>query len=144
MMQESLENIEQQVASSRTVALPTELRGRVLADVNRELRASRWDRRLARSAVVLLALGVGLNAGLGLRSNVLSDIRLAQKRQPEIRPSLVDTAIVVANATDALTAQRFAQQLAAMTGRKLTDVETAAIEAAVRRASAHNMSGNKG
>jgi hypothetical protein len=47
--------------------------------------------------------------------------------------SLIDTAIVVAEATDANTGRTFARQLAALSGRELTDQEIASINAAVTR-----------
>jgi hypothetical protein len=144
MSEESLEQIERQVGSMPVVGSPLELRGAVLAKVQRELRASRWDRRLARAAVVLLAIGVGMNVAIGLQSAGSDEGQLARGRRFGARPSLVDTAIVLAEATDAVTAQQFARQMAALAGRKLTEDEVAAIEAAVRRASVHGSTGNKG
>jgi hypothetical protein len=132
MNDESLERIEWQIASARAVGSPVELRSTVLGEVERELRASRWDRRLARMAAVLIAAGVGMNTVIGLRTG-MDDGRFAQPRGTDRRPSLVDTAIVVAEATDVATAQRFARQMAAMSGRKLSADEAAAIDAAVRR-----------
>jgi hypothetical protein len=60
------------------------------------------------------------------------------------RRSLVDTAVVVAEATDARTGRQFARQLAAMTGYKLTVDEAAAIDAAVGQASHDSSEGKKG
>jgi hypothetical protein len=145
MSDESLEQVEQQIASVRHSGLPAELRGAVLGGVERELRASRWDRRLARAAAVLLVFGVGMNAALGLQSYGKGDGPLARERHAESRTSLVDTAIVVGEATDARTAQQFARQMAAITGRKLTESEAAAIDAAVQRTAPQiGTNGNKG
>jgi hypothetical protein len=111
-----------------------------LAEVQRELRSARCDRRWARAAAVLLAAGVGLNVAIGLRTVGSVDGSQQSVIRSSARKSLVDTAVVVAEATDAATGSRFARQLAAMSGRELTSDEAAAIEAAVRRAA----NGNKG
>ena len=144
MSDETLEQFERQIGSMPILGSPMELRGTVLDNVQRELRASRWDRRLARAAVLLLAIGVGMNAAIGLQSDGADKGGLTHGQRFEPRQSLVDTAIVLAEATDAATAQQFARQMAAFAGRKLTDDEVAAIEAAVRRGSLHSNSGNKG
>lgn len=144
MNDDSLEQIERQVAGSSQLGAPPALRAAVLADVRRELRAGAWDRRLARAAAVLLAVGVGMNVAAGLQSaNEIGD-RLPVVTQPNPRRSLVDTAVVVAEATDAQTGRQFARQLAAMTGRKLTVDEAAAIDAAVGHASRDTSEGKKG
>lgn len=141
MEKDSLEPIERQLSGVRPRGAPSELRAAVLADVRRELRAARWDRRLARAAAVLLVVGVGLNVAMGWRSTGLRDGSRQQVVQSTERNSLVDTAVVVAEATDAATGSRFARQLAAMSGRELSADEAAAIDAAVQRAAAN---GNKG
>ena len=109
---------------------PSELRGAVLRDMERELRAARWDRRLGRVAVLLLVVGVGLNASLSLHVSTSPRPRPGQMAVDGARDSLIETAIVVAEATDVETGRRFARQLAAMSGRELTDQELAAIGAA--------------
>jgi hypothetical protein len=129
---ESLEQIEHQLAGVQVYGAPSELRVTVLADVGRELRAARWDRRLARSAVVLSVFGVGLNVVTGMWAAALHDSMPPQVVQSEPRPSLIDTAIVVAEATDATTGGQFVRQLAVMSGRALTADEVAEIDAAVR------------
>ena len=120
---------------------PPELRGAVLRDVQRELRASHWDRRLARVAAVLLVVGVGLNVSIGMKSvrdnaNLIAD-------QGQSRQSLIDTAVVVAQATDADTGSHYARQLAAMIGQPLSDDEATVVDAAVQY-STNNSNGNKG
>jgi hypothetical protein len=142
MRDEPLEQVERQIASVRAMGSPTELRGAVLSGVERELRAARWDRRLARVAAALLMLGVVMNVATGLRS--VESGQVAHSRRADSRPSLVDTAIIVAEATDAATARQYARQMAAMAGRKLTDGEAAAIDAAVQRPVPRGILGNKG
>ncbi len=142
MNDNELEQIEQQIVATYAPGSSHELRGNVLADAQRELRAARWDRRFARAAVVLVALGIGLNASLGFKSD--DPWHTSKSRVAEKRASFVETAIVLAEATDASTAQLFARQMAAMSGRKLTDDETAAIDAAVRRPASRGTLGNKG
>ncbi len=60
------------------------------------------------------------------------------------RQSLVDTAIVVAEATDAATGRRFARQVAAISGHELTADEAAAIDAAIDRPMSHAINGRRG
>jgi hypothetical protein len=145
MNDESLEFIESRLAALHPLVAPRELRGAVLADVRRELRAARWDRRLARVAAVLLAVGVGLNLAIGLQSTGSSHGQPPRVAHSDARQSLLDTAVVVAEATDAATGSRYARQLAAMSGRELTADEAAAIDAAVERAATHaTTNGNKG
>jgi hypothetical protein len=144
MSDESLEQVELQLRSIHVVGSPVELRANVLAGVARELRAARWDRRLARAAVVLGVLGVGMNLAVGSPWGGAGNKRIAQEQRNYSRNSLVDTAIVVGEATDARTARQFARQLAAMTGRELTADEVAAIDAAVERQTARGTAGNRG
>ncbi len=130
MDQEPLDEFEQQLVAIRGAGAPIELRRAVLGDVERELRAARWDRRLARSAALLLIVGVGMNVSLtlvGSRSPESLASHVAHDRTPE---SFVEIAIVIAEATDAETGRRFARQIAALSGRELTDQEIAAIDAA--------------
>lgn len=132
MNEELLNQIERQVAALRPDGAPSELRSVVLNGVRRELRAGRLDRRLARAAVVLLVVGVGLNIASGMRATVSRD-GFRPLVRTSTQQSLVDTAVVVAEATDATTGRQLARQLAAMSGRELTADEAAAIDAAVRR-----------
>jgi hypothetical protein len=124
-----LDPIERKLESMPQSGAPATLRAAVLSEMDRELRAARWDRRLARTAFVLLVVGVGLNAAIGLGVPSTSKHQVA--REPQ-RDSLVQVAMSVAEATDAQTGSRFARQLAALTGRSLTGDEAAAIEAAVQ------------
>jgi hypothetical protein len=141
MNDKSLNQIERQLADSELLTAPRELRTAVLRDIERELRAARWDRRLAQVAAVLLVAGVGLNVAIASRtagSHVRSQQSVAESSK---RQSLVDTAVVVAESTDPATGRRFAAQLAAMSGRELTSDEAAAIDAAVRQVSRNGSKG---
>ncbi|HEX3599262.1 MAG TPA: hypothetical protein VHU84_03920 [Lacipirellulaceae bacterium] len=136
MNDESFEHIEQQIAALRPRGASVELRAAVLSDVQRELRAARLDRRLARAAVVMLVLGVGLNAVIGTHTD-----RSVQRQMTSraTQNALVQVAVGVAEATDAKTARLYARQLAAMTGRALSVDDTAAIDAATERAAPSTM-----
>jgi len=143
MNDESLEQTESQLGSLRICGAPRELRAAVLADVQRELHASRWDRRLARVAAVLLLVGIGLNAGMLLHSTHDNgrSFALANANRQQ---SLVETAMVVAEATNARTGSDFARQIAAMTGHPLSDTEAAAVETALRTAPESAPDGKQG
>lgn len=131
MNDESFGDIERQLTSAPSLPAPTELRADVLRDVHRELAAARWDRRFARAAAVLLAVGVGMNLAMGLQSSG-SRSAIRQVAGGPSRDSLVQVAMTVAEATDAETGSRFARQLAAMSGMSLSSEQSAAIDAAVK------------
>ncbi|HEY3392829.1 MAG TPA: hypothetical protein VGK58_08985 [Lacipirellulaceae bacterium] len=133
MNDESLDYIERQLRFG-VLGAPPALRAAVLAGIRRELRAARWDRRMARAAAVLLIVGIGLNVSIGVHSLNRQDTRQQIARTSS--QSLVETAVVVAEATDAATGMRFARQLAAMSGLELTSAEAAAIDAALQRTTA--------
>ncbi|HEX2477497.1 MAG TPA: hypothetical protein VHK01_22260 [Lacipirellulaceae bacterium] len=132
MENESLEQIERQLIGLHPSAAPGALRAAVLAGVHRELQGARWDRRLARATAVLLVLGVALNVSIGVHSVNSRDTNQQIARTSS--QSLVETAVVVAEATDAATGRRFARQFAAMAGFELSSAEAAAIDAALQRA----------
>ena len=132
MNDESLGDIERQLTSVSSPHAPTELRTDVLRDMHRELAAARWDRRLARTAAVLLAVGVGMNLAMGLQSSGSSGV-VRQVAGGPTRDSLVQVAMTVAEATDAQTGRQFARQMAAMSGVPLSSEQSAAIDAAVKR-----------
>ena len=94
-----------------------------------------------RAAALLLTVGVGLNVAIGLRTFEPRDGAHRLVARSSAGPSLIDTAVVMAEATGPATGSRFARRLAAMSGRELTVDELAAIDAAVRRVIAN---GNKG
>jgi hypothetical protein len=144
MSNESLEQIERQMAGLEPTNAPPELRAVVLQDVQRELRAARRDRRLTRAAAVLFIAGVMLNLSIGLRpaGSQAANQPVARSRHAQ---SLVDTAVVVAEVTDAATGRRFARQLAAIAGLDLTTAEAAAIDAAIKQAAPQAaQNGNRG
>jgi hypothetical protein len=145
MDHDALEKVERQLASLPRNDAPYGLRAAVLANVSRELRAAQWDRRLARTASALLLVGVGLNMAIGLPSADLRGGQSPTEARASSQQSLLDAAIVVAEATDAATASRFARQLAAMSGQELTHDQAAQIDAAVSRAADHGgTNGNRG
>jgi hypothetical protein len=115
----------------------------VLREVHRELRAGRWDRRLARTAAVLLIVGLGMNVALVVRNNE-DRSRASQIARSPTRQSLVDTAVVVAEATNARTGSRYTRQLAAMIGKDLSVDDAAAIDAAVHFETASATNGKQG
>lgn len=133
MKTEPLDDFESQLAAVHTGGAPSALRGTVLKDVERELRAGRWDRRLVRAAVLLLVVGVGINASMAWHGDERAHADVSQHEQTANSESLVATAIVVAESTDAETARHFARQIATFTGHVLTDEEIAQINDAARR-----------
>jgi hypothetical protein len=130
MQDESFKNMEQCLANVRCHGAPVVLRDNVLCDVHRELLAARWDRRLARAAVILLIVGAGMNAAVLFPERAQSTHIMAVAPR---RDSLVQLAMSVAEATDLHTGQQVARRLAAMTGRPLSGEDAAAIDAAVER-----------
>ena len=144
MEKDSIENIEAKLAQLPIPSAPFELRQAVLSHVHRELATARWDRRLGRATMVLLILGVGLNASGGLHWPQPATRQRNQLVHDRSRESLVETAVNVAEATDASTASRFARHLAAVAGWTLTDDELLTIDAAIQRKSVHAISNRKG
>jgi hypothetical protein len=142
MKDDGIEELEQRLASLKLDGPPKEFRGEVLAGVHRELAAARWDRRLARAAVGLLAVGVGMNLAIGLRAGGSMSGNRQVAGGPS-RESLVQVAVTVAEATDAETGRRFARQLAAMSGLSLSSEQSAAIDAAVKQHSRPTVSDGK-
>jgi hypothetical protein len=135
MSDESWGQLEQRLAAAGP-GPPARLRDAVLADVQRELRAARWDRRLARLAATALVLGVGWNA-LNFAFDERGDGRAAPDRAlAEVdggsRDALVQVATTVAEATDAATGRNVARQLAALSGHTLSAEQAAALDAALR------------
>jgi hypothetical protein len=135
MSDESREQLEQRLATAGPGA-PDALRDAVLRDVRRELRAARWDRRLARSAAAALVVGVGWNA-----LNFAFERRGDGRAAPGVawaaagegsRDALVQVAATVAEATDATTGRNVARQLAALSGHTLSAEQAAALDAALR------------
>jgi hypothetical protein len=131
MKKESLDQIEDRIIGVPIGEPPRTLRAAVLADVQRELQAASWDRRLGRTAALMLVVSVGLNAVVAWQS---AGLRSSSVAAGPTRDSLVHTAVIVAEATDAPTARRYVRQFAALRGRRLSGEDSAAINAAVERA----------
>ncbi len=140
MSDDSFELIERQLAGGHSAGAPIALREEVLRSVQHELRAARWDRRLARAAVVLLVVGLGLNAATLLPGHAPSSRLLAVAPNQE---SFVQLAISVAEATDVRTGRQVARRLAAMVGQPLSGDDAAALDAAVERRTSHGYFGGK-
>jgi hypothetical protein len=136
----SLDMIERRIAGAGAPGAAQALRAAVLGDVQRELRAARWDRRLARAAVLLLVVGVGLNGAIGTHADRSVRRQMAGRTTQD---ALVQVAVGVAEATDPKTAQVYARQLAAMTGRTLSVDDAAAIDAATVRTAPSTMAREK-
>jgi hypothetical protein len=135
MNTEPFDEFESQLAAVRRNGAPAALRSAVLNDVDRELRASRWDRRLMRAAILLLVIGVGFNTALVLTdSTQQSAARLpgALATAPA-RSALLETAVVISESTDAATGRRFAEKWAAYSGRELTAQELEALDSLATR-----------
>ena len=133
MNDDDLEQLERRLAaavSPTSTMAPRQHRAAVLSAVQRELSASRWDRRLTRVAAAVVAVGVGLNVLTGLPAgHEASDaVARAERLAP---PDFIQTAVAVAEATDGPTGRQYARQLALLSGVRLTVEQTAAIDAAV-------------
>jgi hypothetical protein len=120
-----LELIERQLGCVPLPSAPASLRSAVLGNVHRSLKAQRWDRRLARAAVALLAVGVGLNATAGWQGPEPAANREVTDTQPDVIARL---AVLMSEATDADTARQFARHLAALDGTTLSRQQEAAIQ----------------
>lgn len=126
-MNDPLTSIEQQLAQRAPARAPDELRNAVLSDVHRELQSASCDRRLAKTAAALLALGIALNTALMLDG----ESRFAAQGSVASDTSLVQTAVAVARATDAQTARRLVHQISALNGQVMTAEQLAALDAAI-------------
>lgn len=125
-----LEPLEDQLSRARPPKASAELRAPVLAAVNRQLAAQRWDRRLARLAAVLLVVGFGLNWTVGIRDEGRIQEAIGVAASPE---AIVDAAVAAARATDVETGGRIAQHLSALGGSELSPQQLTAIERVIRQ-----------
>ena len=83
-----------------------------LRQLQRELRAARWDRRLGRMAATLLMVGVGLSS-IVFRFYPIGSTGASSRPTPQ---AIGELAATVAEVTDLATAKQFARQHAAFQG----------------------------
>ena len=102
----------------------------VLGQVRRELRAACWDRRLARAAAVLLAVGVATNVVFVGRQAGSATGHVATR--PALQ-AIGEMAADVAEATDVETASLFERQMVALRGWAATGEEATKVEREIRR-----------
>jgi len=127
MDDQSLAELERRLGQRSGVEAPDALRALTLSQVERELRAARWDRRLGRVAASLVLTGIGLNAGVGLSSEHSTSSSTAFATND----ALVRTAVAVALATDVETGRLMAHQLAVIQDQSISPQQLAAIDAAI-------------
>ncbi len=127
---DDLQPVEDQLARWRPDGAPTELRRVVLRQVRRELRAAYWDRQLARTAAILLVVGVAMNVAIIWQPLGLAGQPVATRPTPQAIGALAAT---LAEATDVETASLFARQMAAFRGWPARGEEVAIIEREIRR-----------
>lgn len=120
-MNDDDQELEQRLACAMPRGAPASLRDTTLAQVQRELRSARWDRLLGRLAAAILVVGVGLNAALALQGDARSTNATKSRMAGSSRAALAETAVIVADATDAETARRFVRQMAALGRWELSD-----------------------
>jgi hypothetical protein len=135
------DSLERQLDAALPPALPVELREAILGRVHGQLNAAKWDRRLGRTAIALIVLGVGLNALAGMRFSSPID---TNSNQAIATDTILDLGATVAQATDAETGSRWARQLAALSGRTLTDQQVDEIRRSTLRSGSPSSSIQKG
>ncbi|NOY29724.1 MAG: hypothetical protein GXP28_05975 [Planctomycetes bacterium] len=107
------------------------LRDATLGRVQRELRASHWDRRLGRIAASLLVVGIGMNvATINKRPALPTGGQLAARPTTE---AIAELAVTMAEVTDIETANIFARHLAALGGFPLGSDQADAIAREIDR-----------
>ncbi len=126
---DDLESIERHLTNLPLPSAPPNLRSAVLKDVHRNLKAQRWDRRMAWAAVALLVVGVGINGALGWTNRNSSASQTFAISRPDV---ITRAAVVVAEATDAETGRQFARRLAALSGATLTEHQEAEIQREIK------------
>jgi hypothetical protein len=137
---DDLESIERHLTNLPLPTAPPSLRSVVLGNVHNNLKAQRWDQRLARVAVVLLAAGAALNAALVWRGGQSG----ASQSFPASSAELITrAAIEVGELTDAETAKHFAQHLAAMNGTTLSLEQEATIRNRIKSHSTNSAAQGK-
>ena len=125
------DSVEAQLARLQPRVAVDGLRDATLGRVQRELRASRWDRRLGRVAAVLLAVGIGMNvATVSERPTLPAGRQLADRPTTE---SIAKLAVTMAELTDTKTASIIARHLAALNGLPLGSHQADAFEHEIDR-----------
>jgi hypothetical protein len=105
-------SVEAQLARLQPRVEVDGLRDATLGRVQRELRSSRWDRRLGRVVMVLLVVGIGMHvATINKHPALPTGGRLTARPATE---STAELAITMADATDITTASIYARHLAAL------------------------------
>jgi hypothetical protein len=120
-MSDEVRELEHRLMCAMPRSAPASLRPATLAQVQRELRRARWDRRLGRLAAAIFVVGVGLNAGLTLQGDARLVNGINSPMAAKSRAALAETAAIVADAADAETARRFVRQMAALGRLDLSD-----------------------
>lgn len=125
------DSVESQLARLQPSVAVDTLRATTLGRVQRELRASRWDRRLGRTAAVLLVAGIVMNiATVNKLPSFSTGGQIAARPTAE---SIAKLAVTMAEATDIETANVFARHLAALGGFPIGSDQADAIERAIQR-----------
>ncbi len=129
-LDESDASVEQQLASLQPCVSANDLRSATLGQVRRELRAARWDRRLGRTAMLLLAVGIGMSV-LTLQRPVSP--RGGQLAVGATNRAIVELAVTIADATDVETARSIVLHLATLSGLPLSIQQTDALGSEIDR-----------
>ncbi len=125
------DSVEAQLARLQPSVAVDGLRDATLGRVQRELRASHWDRRLGRVAAVLLVVGIGMNfVTMSKRIASPTGGQLAARPTTE---SIAELAVTIAEVTDIKTANIFARHLAALNGIPLGSRQADSIEHEIDR-----------
>lgn len=137
------DSVEMQLARLHPRVVVGGLREVTLERVHRELRSSRWDRRLGHVAAVLLVVGIGMNvATVNKRLLLPTDGQLAARPTTE---SIAELAVSMAGVTDIETASLLARHLAALNGFPPGSHQAEAIEHEIyRRLSSAISNGKEG
>jgi hypothetical protein len=147
MKEPLIEQVERTLAEAIPASAPAELRGAVLTGVRRELRRARWDRGAMRTAAALLAFGVGMNVLFALRPilpmNLSARLPMNLSASDDLSDDvLVEATVMVAEATDAETARRFARHMVVIGGRSPSDELLATLDAAIEQRLARSVIGD--
>lgn len=129
MDDELIDPVEEQLRVLPMGEAPKGLRDVTLATVRRQLAAARWERRIARTTVLLLLLGVALNVRFDTDQEHRSEVDVALKSMPE---NIIEVGVTVAEATDPETGSRFAKRIANLVGSQMTRQQVIALEQAIQ------------